>query len=144
MEITLRPVKPSDHDFRWRLHNAALRVYVEKTWGWDEEWQRSDFAGRFDAATGQIIVVDGVDAGFWWVVEHETEILLASIHLLPEFQNHGIGTTLIRGLIDSTDKPVRLQVLKVNPARILYQRLGFDVFDETETHFKMIRMPAMM
>lgn len=45
---------------------------------------------------------------------------------------------------DRSDKPVRLRVLKVNPARRLYQRLGFRIVDEDETHYTMLRSPASM
>lgn len=138
MQISLRNIRNDDFEFLWELQNAALRSYVDATWGWDEDWQREHFTGRFDTSRGKIITVDGVDAGFWWVIEHEDDILLGSVHLLPEFHNRGIGTRMIRELLDSTDKPVRLQVLKVNPARALYERLGFHVVDENETHYKMI------
>lgn len=33
--------------------------------------------------------------------------------------------------------PVRLRVLKVNPARRLYERLGFKVVEEADTHYLM-------
>jgi ribosomal protein S18 acetylase RimI-like enzyme len=35
--------------------------------------------------------------------------------------------------------PVTLQVLKVNPARRFYERLGFVVEGEDDAHFKMRR-----
>jgi len=35
--------------------------------------------------------------------------------------------------------PVRLQVLKVNRARKLYERLGFEACGESETHVHMER-----
>ncbi len=35
--------------------------------------------------------------------------------------------------------PVRLQVIKGNPARNLYERLGFTVTGETDTHLLMLR-----
>lgn len=139
MEILFRPITEADLDFLWQLHNAALREYVEKTWGWDEAWQKRDFAAKFDPSEGQIIVVDGIDAGFWWVANAENQNRLISIRLLPEFQKRGIGTRLIRDFVTSSNKPVRLQVLKVNPARALYERLGFEIVDETPTHYKMIR-----
>jgi ribosomal protein S18 acetylase RimI-like enzyme len=82
-------------------------------------------------------VVDELDAGFLWVNEHEAETVLVSIRLLPRFQNKGIGTKIIREILDSSKNPVRLQVLKVNPALNLYKRLGFKVFAENETHFSM-------
>ena len=137
MHITFRKIKPEDFEFLWRLHNAALKEYVTKTWGWDEVWQRRNFSQTFDPGIGEIIVVDELDAGFLWVNEHEAETVLVSIRLLPEFQNKGIGTKIIREILDSSKNPVRLQVLKVNPALNLYKRLGFKVFSENETHFSM-------
>ena len=137
MHITFRKIKPEDFEFLWRLHNAALKEYVTKTWGWDEVWQRRNFSQTFDPEAGEIIVVDELDAGFLWVNEHEAETVLVSIRLLPRFQNKGIGTKIIREILDSSKNPVRLQVLKVNPALNLYKRLGFKVFAENETHFSM-------
>ena len=138
MKIHFRLIKEEDFEFLWRLHNAALKEYVRKTWGWDEDWQRKNFLENFNTADGEIIVIEGRDIGFYWVIEKENEILLASIPLLPEFQNKGIGTGIIRDLLGKSNKPVRLQVLRVNPARDLYERLGFKIVDETETHFWMI------
>lgn len=137
MEIRLRPITEADYDFLWRLHNAALKRYVEETWGWDEEWQASDFCEKFDPNAGSIINVDSVDAGFWWVAERDDEIVLVSIRLLPEFQRRGIGTRLIRSLTENSDRPVRLKVLKVNPARQLYERLGFSITRDLDTHYEM-------
>ena len=33
--------------------------------------------------------------------------------------------------------PTRLHVLKINPASVLYRRLGFSLVEETETHYIM-------
>ena len=91
----------------------------------------------FNPSDGEIIVIDGTDAGYFWTIEKETEVLLASIRLLPLFQRRGSGTKIITALLNETQKPVRLQVLKINPARALYERLGFEIVGETETHFMM-------
>lgn len=40
-------------------------------------------------------------------------------------------------------RPVWLQVLKVNPARALYERLGFRVVGQSDTHWHMLREPAV-
>jgi len=144
MQITFRQIKIKDFEFLWQLHNAALKKYIAATWGWDEALQRRFFAERFNPDDGEIVAVDGTDAGFLRVSEKENETVLISIHLLPKFQNQGIGTKLIKDVLAesrSKNKPVRLQVLKVNPARQLYEKLGFRVFGETETHFLM-RFPV--
>lgn len=139
MRIEFRQISNDDYEFLWQLHNAALKNYVAQTWGWNEDWQKSDFAEKFNPANGEIIVVDGIDAGFWQTIKRQNETVLVSIRILPQFQNRGIGTKLIENLLAVSKNPVRLQVLKINPARSLYERLGFKVLDETETHFKMVK-----
>jgi ribosomal protein S18 acetylase RimI-like enzyme len=142
MEIEFRPIELTDVEFLWRLHNAALKGYVTQTWGWNEDWQRENFVDSFNPAEGEIIVINGEDAGFLWVIEKENEVLLASIRLFPGYQNKGIGTTIIKNLLEKSEKTVRLHVLKVNPARRLYERLGFKICEETETHFVMRANPV--
>jgi ribosomal protein S18 acetylase RimI-like enzyme len=137
LEISFRQITFDDFDFLWRLHNAALREYVEKTWDWDEERQRRLFAESFDANNGEIIVIGGADAGYLWAAEREMETILVSIRILPEYQNRGIGKKIIEDVLVKSKKPVRLQVLKINPAQNLYKRLGFETISETETHFLM-------
>jgi ribosomal protein S18 acetylase RimI-like enzyme len=51
---------------------------------------------------------------------------LIDIAMLPEWQGKGIGTHLIRDLIGER-LPVVLHVAIDNPARALYERLGFEV-----------------
>ncbi len=144
MQIELRQIETSDFDFLWQLHNAALKDYVAQTWGWDENRQRENFIKTFNPSEGKIIVVEGKDAGYLWVIEKELEVLLASIRLLPELQNHGIGSKIIRDLLENSEKPIRLQVLKVNPARRLYERMGFKICGETATHFILRANPAAL
>ena len=59
--------------------------------------------------------------------------------------NFAIGTSLIRSLIEQAHqngRPVALQVLKVNTrARTLYEKLGFAITDETDTHYIMRTNP---
>ena len=69
-------------------------------------------------------------------------VKLHRVFLLPEAQGRGIGTRLVEEVLAAsraTRRPVRLRVLRVNPARRLYERLGFKVTGETETHFEMER-----
>lgn len=141
IKIGFRPIEDDDFDFLWRLHNAALKEYVSQTWRWDENWQRKNFAEEFSKNNGKIIVFENQDAGFFWFKEKPLENLLVSIRLLPEFQNKGIGTQIIKNAIKNSGQPTGLQVLKVNPARRLYERLGFQIVGETETHFVMTVTP---
>lgn len=135
--IKFRAIEASDYDFLWLLHKAALKKYVTATWGWNEDWQREYFAKEFNTENGKIIVFENQDVGFLWYRVNQSENSLVSIKLLPEFQNKGIGTEIIKELIENSDKSITLQVLKINPARCLYERMGFMVSSENETHLKM-------
>lgn len=69
------------------------------------------------------------------------DVFLRAIEIHPDYQNQGIATSIINELIaqgTQERKPVRLQVLKVNPAKELYDRLGFAVMEETLTHYIML------
>jgi ribosomal protein S18 acetylase RimI-like enzyme len=117
-----------------------MKEYVEAIWGWDERFQREHFSNSFNSTTSQIIVVDGRDVGELAVEERSNELFLSGIYILPEYQNRGLGTTILRSLLArarTSGRSVTLQVLKVNPARRLYERLGFVVVGSTETHFLM-------
>lgn len=142
--ISLRPATRGDYDFLWWLHRVTMRPYVEATWGWDEAWQSHYFQQHFDPASRDIIEADGVTVGCISAERHEERIFLAVIEIAPDYQNRGIATTLIRALLDEGDRtalPVELSVLKANPARRLYERLGFSMVGETGSHIVMRRTP---
>lgn len=64
----------------------------------------------------------------------------------PTRQGRGLGTEIVRNLLAEAAAarvPVELQVLKVNPARRLYERLGFTVFAEATIHYRMRADPAL-
>jgi len=139
-KVSPRPATQEDYDFLWWLHRATMRPYVKKTWGWDEVRQSQHFQERFDPTTREIIESDGVPIGYITVERREKVIFLAAIEIAPDYQNRGIGTMLVQVLLDesrSRGVPVELYVLKVNPARGLYERLGFAMIRETETHYIM-------
>jgi GNAT superfamily N-acetyltransferase len=66
---------------------------------------------------------------------------LLDIALLEEFQNRGVGTILLRRLIDEairTNKPLRHMVFVLNAdAKRFYERLGFVVFEEVGAYQHM-------
>lgn len=143
--MKLRPTTPEDAEFLYQLLKATMREYVDQTWGWDEDWQRAYFEMRFDPAKNQIIVLDNHDIGVIATEKSEDEILLSSLYILPEYQGRGIGTRLIKELLARAFRDglaVGLRVLKVNPARRLYERLGFVVVEEKDTHYYMKATPT--
>lgn len=119
-----------------------MRVHVESTWGsWDDLAQEAFFRRSFSPDTVQVVIADGQSAGLLHVEPKPAEIFLANIQIHPAFQRRGLGTAVIRTVMESgrlLGLPVRLQVLTVNTAaRDLYLRLGFAIAGETATHVVM-------
>jgi len=138
--MKLRPYRTDDLPRLYEIHRAALGPYVEATWGWDEDSQASQFQQRADRGTWHVIEEDGTVLGFMSFDEADDRSVLNTIELAPEHQRCGVGSKLIRDLLSRARKrgvPVELRVLKCNPARALYERLGFSAIGETETHVLM-------
>lgn len=144
-DLTLRKATQADAEFLYHVLKATMQAYVDQTWGWDEAAQRARFQEEFEPGKDRIIVLNGEDIGVIGVEEGEEELFLDKIYILPAYQRRGIGTRLIQDVLDRAFQeslPVRLRVLKVNPARRLYERLGFVKVDETESSYVMSATPA--
>jgi ribosomal protein S18 acetylase RimI-like enzyme len=135
--VTLRPVDEHDDRFLRRLY-AALREDEFRLVAWDDTRTQAFLRQQFDAqdahyrtydnARFDVIEVDSEPAGRLYVARWEDEIRIMDIALLPEYRGKGIGTQLLRKLLDEcarTGRRVSIHVEKNNPALSLYVRLGF-------------------
>jgi GNAT superfamily N-acetyltransferase len=137
---TLRDATDADFAFMLETKLEGMRPYIEAVWGWDREQQERLFNAKFDATRSRIVAVDGVDAGWIHVSEEPDTLFVVGIFLTAAVRRRGIGSAILRDLIDTAivrGKSITLRVLKVNPARDLYERLGFSVTGEAEWHFLM-------
>jgi ribosomal protein S18 acetylase RimI-like enzyme len=148
MNFSLRAVTEADYPWLWALKRETMRPYVEQTWGgWEETAQEEFFRRQFVPSNLQAIVIEGRDAGLLHVERDASGVFLANIQISPAFQNRGVGTTIVRELLAEAQAggtTLRLQVLKTNlPARRLYERLGFEVIEQTGIHYQMrAQVPA--
>jgi ribosomal protein S18 acetylase RimI-like enzyme len=145
MDVRLRACEARDFDFARRLYFETMRSAIERVFGWDEARQHASFAEWFKPEEVSVITADGLDAG--WIQQRldDNSIFLGSIFVAPAMQRKGIGTTVIRALLHSgrqKSKPVTLAVMKINPARALYERLGFRITHEDEYKLYMRADPA--
>lgn len=140
--IALRPATDEDQAFLRSLHHACYRPYVEEIWGWNEAEQDRRFAGSWSTADRSVVEMPGEPIGVLQVSRRPDHVFIADIEIHPDHQRRGIGARLLRKVLAEADAegvPVRLRVLRNNPARRLYQRLGFAVENETKTHYLMRR-----
>jgi GNAT superfamily N-acetyltransferase len=146
MPIALRPARAADLPFCRRIEHETMRWIVDALFGWDEARQVENFARKWNAGEARIITVAAEDArrdaGWLQTAPRDDAIFLKSIYLDPLFQRQGIGTCIMQTVIDEAQrqsKALTLGVVKINPARRLYERLGFLITHEDEFKFYMRR-----
>lgn len=96
------------------------------------EARNQDYRRRFPDAEWSTIVVDGALAGTLIVDEADSEWHVVDVALHPDFRGRGVGTELMGQVVAraaAAGKPIRLTVGLGNPARRLYERLGFVEID---------------
>lgn len=102
----------------------------------DSHYQRV-CAGFQDA---KIICDDSESIGLVKLSRTTSEWHLHQIQVLPDRQRKGIGTHVLNEVLIRAGREgvsVTLSVLHGNPARNLYERLGFRVVSETSTNAKL-------
>jgi GNAT superfamily N-acetyltransferase len=148
--ISLRPITPEDDSFLAGLYASTRTEELAKT-NWNEEQkamfcrmqfnaQTVDYRRNYPDASFQIIERDGVAAGRLLVLRSDEKIHVIDIALLPEHRGAGIGTKFLRELQDeakAAGKPLSIHVERFNPARRLYDRLGFQQVEEKGVYFLM-------
>lgn len=143
MEYSFRNCTLDDFDFLFELKKENFKWYVDKIWGWNDDDQKQRLKQDLEEhlAHKRIILVDSKKVGVYAV--HTTEngdLFINEISILKEYQNKGIGRKILEEqLKENRQRRIRtiLQVFKDNPAKSLYEKLGFKVYGETETHYQM-------
>lgn len=148
--LELRPVAPGDEEFLLGVYfstRADELAQVEWAEGqkeafvrWQFETQRREYDARFPDAEYRVILVDGRPAGRIWVGRDAEQIRLLDIAILPEFQNRGAGTILLRHLMDAARREGRalrhMVFVLNNDAHRFYERLGFVVIEDFDGAYK--------
>jgi len=124
---------------------------VPWTGGQKEAFLRQQFEAQdrfwrehYDEAGFLVVEVDGAPAGRLYVHRGADEIRVVDIALLPPFRGAGLGTRLLSSLFEEADAkglPVRIHVEVFNPARHLYERLGFVPAGDRGVYLRMERPP---
>jgi len=146
--ISLRPAQQegaaSDLEFLYGVYAASRAEELAQVPDWTEaqkgEFLRSQFSlqhthyqSHFPNARYDVICEGGRPIGRLYVDRSETEMRIMDIALLPEFRGRGIGRSLLTEVLaeaDAAGLPVGLHVEATNPAKRLYERMGFvDVED---------------
>jgi len=140
-EIELRQTTADDVDFLWDTFRISMKDYITQTRGeWNEQREESQFRHQLDLSAAHVIRSNNLEVGFIMAPIKDGARWIHTICIVPEHQRKGIGTEVLRRAVAQAREQkisLYLSVLKVNPARRLYERLGFGVIEETKHHFRM-------
>jgi ribosomal protein S18 acetylase RimI-like enzyme len=153
-DVTLRTAVAEDEPFLLEVYKSTRPEITALGWPPAQQdvflrmqfdGQQRSYAMHYPDAAHQVVLFKDAEVGRLITFRTEQEIRLADVALLPQYQNLGVGAFLIRGLCAEAvqrNVPVRLQVSKFNTAAIrLYERLGFRMLGESDTHFQMEWQP---
>lgn len=136
--VTLRPATPADLHFLLRLYQESRAAELEST-GWTAEQKAAFCAGQFAAQDAHyrrhypdceflVIERDGAPSGRLYRERRADEIRVVDLALLASERGRGVGGRLLQAILDEAGAAglaVSLHVERFNPARRLYERLGF-------------------
>jgi GNAT superfamily N-acetyltransferase len=138
MSITLRDELPEDGPHLFALY-ASTRAEEMAAVSWTIEQklaflqmqfdaQRTFYKEKYPSATYQVIVDSNVAVGRLYVLRRAELIRILDITLVPEKRSEGVGTQLIKRLLEEgtrSHRPVQVYVETFNPCLGLFERLGF-------------------
>ncbi|HEX8365763.1 MAG TPA: GNAT family N-acetyltransferase [Allosphingosinicella sp.] len=141
--IAYRPAGDEDLPLLAEVYMSTRREEVAQTrWPQEEqdaflrhqhEAQHAHYMNAYKKAEFLVIEQGGRGIGRLYLYESSKEMRIVDIALLPEARGGGIGEAILRDIGDdvaSRGKTVTVHVEKFNPARRLYERLGFAAIEE--------------
>jgi RimJ/RimL family protein N-acetyltransferase len=136
--VTFRAAVEDDEQFLLGVYGSTRLEELALT-NWELPQREAFVRMQFDAQQlhyrqhypkGEYLIIqkNGDPVGRLYVANIETEIRIIDITILPERRGAGIGTPIIRELMNeakAVGKPLRIYVESFNPSRRLFERLGF-------------------
>jgi len=146
--ISLRPVTPEDEALLFAIYCSSREQEMAMI-PWDDAQKEVFLRSQFTAQTNHyrdyyqgsehsIIVAEGTSVGRVQIVREETILRILDITVLTRYRGKGIGTPVIRGLMNEAaakNIPVCIHVETFSPSAGLFQRLGFAVKENDGVNF---------
>jgi ribosomal protein S18 acetylase RimI-like enzyme len=148
--ITLRAETDADLPFLLQVY-ASTRADELAIVPWPEDQkrvfliqqfgaQRTHYRAHFPQTAFLVIERHGEPIGRLYLDDRRTRLHIVDIALLPQSRDGGIGTAMLVAIQDQAraqGKGVGIFVERINPAKSLYDRLGFRVIREEEIYLEM-------
>lgn len=155
--VGLRPATSADEPFLLRLFASTRAQELALLTHLDENQKTAFITMQFNAQSQQyvtsyphaehsIILWHEAPIGRLLIDRGDREFTLVDIALLPAHRGAGIGSHLLRDLLltaAAANKPVKLNVWHSNPAKRLYERMGFSPANDAGVYCEMRWIPGL-
>jgi len=145
--ISLRAVGSDDTEFLFQVFSASHGAELDLSTLPDAQRQQllrmqfqaqqDQYRNQYPTADNDVVLKDDERIGYLCAQRGPDAFALVDIALLPECRGSGIGSQLVRELIDlaqAENKTLHAHVLKHSPAWPLWQRLGFRQVSDDGVH----------
>jgi RimJ/RimL family protein N-acetyltransferase len=154
--IGFRVIHAGDAPFLFRLY-ASTREWEFRLTQWPEDEKQAFLKRQFQAqdqhykrafpgAVFRIVQLGAQDIGRLYIDRQDDNLRIIEFSLLPDWRGRGIGTDILRSLMNEAHGgkvPVRLSVERNSPALRLYLRHGFRATGESRHHLQMEWRPEL-
>jgi ribosomal protein S18 acetylase RimI-like enzyme len=150
MNITFTPVAAENLDLAIAAYASTRELELSVVpWAAEQKMafikmqfdaQQNDYQRRFPNAEHFIINAGARSVGRLYLARLEDSIRILDITILPESRNAGIGSRIIKDLMNEAQtagKAVRIYVESFNPSLQLFERLGFAAVETLGAHLLM-------
>ncbi|MFJ1967511.1 GNAT family N-acetyltransferase [Streptomyces sp. NPDC087903] len=141
----LRAAAAADLEELVDLRATVMRPDLERLGRYDEHRVRQRLRDAFSPRHTSIVMVEGELVGCVAVRPAEGRHWLEHFYLAPRQQGRGLGSAVLRTVLERTDAQgltVSLNVLQGSSARRLYERHGFVVEAQDPIDVFMVRPPT--
>jgi len=143
--IKLIPGEESQRQFSYELKKATYGDYIKEVWGWDEEVQIEFHNQDWLKKRPNIIRYDNRPIGTIYLDEKGNDIWIERFIISSEYQNKGMGTYILKGIMERADlsgRTIKLMYLRTNPVASLYRRMGFRETGNDDVFISVERKPG--
>jgi ribosomal protein S18 acetylase RimI-like enzyme len=138
--LEFRSATAADLPFLIALRHATMSEHLARVnAARDDASQLARVLVRFEHA--RIVSTNGQDVGLLKAYREPGQWYIAQIQIAPQFQGQGLGRAIIENVLDQASRdrlPTALKVLTGNPARRLYEALGFRETSQEDAEHLMV------
>jgi GNAT superfamily N-acetyltransferase len=145
--LSLRPIQDEDLVVLSEIYGSTREEELKQVTHWSDQEKQAFILQQF-LAQHDYYQKNYIGAAFYLIFKNKTPIGRLYIHqnfqgngiriidiaMLPNWRNKGIGSSILEDILTKAtqlNKPVSIHVESFNPAKHLYERLGFEKISET-------------